>query len=193
MQRATSEKANLNNVIMLVADDAGATGIAYTQRPDCGNSSGEEIDGCDPGSAYEGFAFSVVSIAFATSFQVFAHESGHQLGMSHHEEAVSFTPSFNFAYGHFVNNQNETVLSTAGARNECSNCPRALQYSNPNVPFIGSGDPGVPSGTDDGDPGTDDAWNARASTALAPGVSEFRDPQLGDLVFRNSFEQLPLE
>lgn len=197
--RTDAQVQNLRNnndadlVIMLVADDAGATGLAYTQRPDCGNSNGEAVNGCNPGPAYDPFAVSVVSVNFATSFQVFAHESGHQLGMEHHQLRGNANPSFNFAYGHFVNNQNETVMSTADTFNDCTNCPRALQYSNPNVNFIGSGMPGVPSGTDDGNPNTNDNWNARASTALAPDVSEFRDPQLTDLIFRNGFEQLPLK
>lgn len=137
------------------------------------------MSGCNPGAAYNNFAYSVVSVEFATSFQVFAHETGHQLGMEHDPPNADPISSFPWSFGHIVANVNETVMSISGG----VSTPRALQYSNPNVNFIGTATVS----------GTANRWNARTGAALAPGVSEFRDPQLTGLLYRSSFEALPLE
>lgn|GEM_PF-7059771 len=173
---------NANNadlVVMIVAQDQGAVGVAYTQNPDCANypEFGEVVPGCNPGAAFNNFAYSVVSVDFATSFQVFAHETGHQLGMEHNPQWADLNSSFPWSFGHNVANVNETVMSVS------YDVPRSLQYSNPNVNFIGTATAS----------GTASRWNARTGAALAPAVSEFRDPQLIDLLYRSSFEALPLE
>lgn len=171
-------------VVMVVADQNSASGVAYIQKPNCGvESSLENSPGCSVGVGYNPFAFAVVSLPFITSFQVFAHETGHQLGMEHNVANGSAVPSFPWSYGWFVNGRNETVMSVAGAFGACgSGCPRALQYSNPNIPFLNSA---VPSGTAS-------AFNARTVASLAPAVSEFRNPQLIGLLFRSDFEALPI-
>ncbi len=170
--------------LVVVADQANATGVSYVQRPDCGNEpSLEETSGCSVGTGYNSFAVAAVSLPFLTSFQVFAHETGHQLGMEHNVNA-QVVPSFPWSFGWFVNGQNETILSVRNGTASCPNlgCPRAIQYSNPNVPFLGST---VPSGAAN-------AFNARTAAALAPAVSEFRNPVLTGLMFRSDFEALPV-
>ena len=172
-------------VVMVVADQFDVTGVAYVQRPNCGVQAGlENTPGCSVGLGYNNFAVAVVSLPYITSFQVFAHETGHQLGMEHDfvDGASTATPSFPWSFGWYVNGVNETVMSIAGSDGLCSSCPRALHYSNPNIPFLNSS---VPSGTNS-------AWNARTGAALAPGVSEFRNPVLNGLLFRTGFESLPI-
>jgi hypothetical protein len=173
---------NADLVVMYVGDEADASGSAYVQRPNCGvEQFYEDTPGCSVGAGYNNFAFSVTSTKYATSFQVFAHEIGHQLGMEHDVVYGSPAPSFSWSYGWYVSNVNETVMSVARAFGACSICPRALQFSNPNVPFQNSS---VPSGSAT-------AWNARTGAALAPAVSEFRAPRLTQLIFRGGFEALP--
>lgn len=171
---------NADMVVMLVAHNAVlASGIAYVQNPDCANfpTLGEVVSGCNPGAAYNNFAYSVVSVDFATSMQVFAHETGHQLGMEHNTEQGNANSSFPWSFGHYVVGVKESVMSVTNF------APRSLQYSNPNVNFVGTTTAS----------GTALRWNARTAAALAPAVSEFRDPRLIGLIFRSSFEALPLE
>ena len=178
---------NANNadlVVMYVGDQADASGIAYVQRPNCGvDPFLENTPGCSIGSGYNSFAFSVVSTPVATSFQVFAHEVGHLLGMEHNVANGSEAPSFAWSYGWYVSGVNETVMSVAGVFGACTSCPRALQFSNPSIPFFNTG---VPSGS------SATAWNARTGAALAPAMSEFRAPRLTQLIFRGGFEALPI-
>lgn len=181
--QAARNAAGADLVVMLVADQADATGVAYVQRPDCGNElQFESTAGCSVGTGYNPFAVSAVSLTYINSFQVFAHETGHQMGMEHNVANGSPAASFPWSYGWFVENQNETVMSVAGAFSSCTNCPRALHYSNPNIPFVNSL---VPSGTAA-------SFNARTAAFLAPTVSEFRNPVLTGLIFRAGFESLPI-
>lgn len=184
---AVAALRNANNadlVVMYVGDQADASGVAYLQRANCGvDPFLENTPGCSVGAGYNNFAFSVVSTPFAASFQVFAHEIGHQLGMEHNIANGSEAPSFAWSYGWFVSNVNETVMSVAGAFGSCTSCPRALQFSNPTIPFLNSN---VPSGS------SSTAWNARTGAALAPAISEFRAPRLTQLIFRGGFEALPI-
>jgi len=177
--QALRNSAGADLVVLVVADQTTASGVAYVQKPDCGVEQNlESTPGCSVGVGYNGFAFAVVSLPFITSFQVFAHETGHQLGMEHDLAHGAPIPSFPWSYGWFVNGQNETVMSVAGAFGACTlGCPRALQYSNPNVFFLNS---------------TAGAFNARTAAALAPTVSEFRNPLLTGLIFRSGFEALPI-
>ncbi len=172
-------------VVMYVGDQSDASGVAYVQRPNCGvDPFLENTLGCSVGADYNNFAFAVVSTPFATSFQVFAHEIGHQLGMEHNLTNGSEVPSFAWSYGWYVSGVNETVMSVAATFGACTNCPRALQFSNPSIPFLNTS---VPSGN------SSTAWNARTGAALAPFISEFRAPRLTQLVFRSGFEALPIQ
>lgn len=174
-------------VVMILADQLDAAGVAYTQRPNCGvdNDAGENIPGCTVGAGYNNFAVAAVSLSFATSFQVFAHETGHQMGMEHNPENGPPAPvaSFVWSFGHYVSGVNETIMSLRGATGFCTSpCPRAFHYSNPNVNFINTSTPS----------GLVGRYNARTAAALAPAVSEFRNPVLTGLLFRSGFESLPI-
>jgi len=174
-------------VVMLVADQADASGVAYVHRPDCGVdlNAGENTPGCTVGAGYNNFAYSVVSLNFATSLNVFAHETGHQLGMEHNIEAGAppASASFTWSFGHYADGVNETIMSIRGITGQCSSlCPRAFHYSNPNINFINTIAPS----------GLTSRWNARTGAALAPAISEFRNPILGGLLFRSGFESLPI-
>ena len=181
--QAARNSAGADLVVMIVADQADASGVAYVQHPNCGvETDFETTAGCSVGAGYNSFAVAAVSLTYINSFQVFAHETGHQLGMEHDATYGASSPSFAWSYGWFVNNQNETVMSVSGALGNCTGCPRALQYANPNIPFLGSA---VASGSAN-------AFNARTAAFLAPTVSEFRNPILSDLLFRTGFEALPI-
>jgi hypothetical protein len=75
----------------------------------------------------------------------------------------------------------ETIMSVGGVNGICT-CPRAFHYSNPNIQFVGTS---VASGAVD-------AFNARTGSFFAPSMSDFRNPQLGSLIFRAGFEALPI-
>ena len=92
-------------------------------------------------------------------------------------------PSFAWSYGWYISGVNETIMSVAGVFGTCTSCPRALQFSNPNIAFPNTG---VPSGS------SATAWNARTGAGLAPAMSEFRAPRLTQLIFRGGFEALPI-
>ncbi len=156
-------------------------GIAYTQRADCGINFAEEVFGCNVGAAYSNFAFSVVSAPHMNTLQVFTHEVGHQFGMEHPTSGSK--PSFPWSFAHFAVGEFETLMSTVGYAdpNFCA-CQKRLQYSNPNVPFLLSNSAS----------GTPLRYNAYTATQLAPAMSDFRNPQLVDLIFRVGFEELPL-
>nr|WP_225444555.1 M12 family metallo-peptidase [Pseudomarimonas arenosa] len=173
------DATNADLVVMFVADVEAAAGVAYIQHPNCAEEDyiGENTPGCDVGAAFNDFGYSVVSTLFATSFQVFAHENGHQLGMEHNRPFGSTVASYNWSFGRVVGGVAQSLMGVDVVM------PRSLQYSNPNVNFLGTS---LPSGTAL-------EWNARTGAALAGFVGEFRDPQYQDLVFGAGFESLPLE
>lgn len=112
-------------VVMVVGDQTGYAGVAYVQNVDCGIVElYENTPGCDVGQAHSPFAFSAVSIRFATSYQVFAHEIGHQFGMQH-QSAPGISPAYPWSYAKTYFSL-ETVEGGEGRT-------RSLQYSNPNV------------------------------------------------------------
>jgi hypothetical protein len=173
-------------VVMVVADVSAACGVAYTQRPNCGADQffGVDEPGCDVGSAYNSFAYAVVSFQCMTQFFTFAHEAGHQLGGEHNEENAPppEDASFPWSFGHWVSQQAESVMSIRSFFGQCGGCTPQLQFSNPQVGFLSH--PATPSGTND-------HFNALTVALLSPTVSDFRAPELADLVYRSSFEALP--
>ena len=176
--RTSTEVAALRNihgadlVVMLVGDQFYG-GIAYVQNIDCGVFSGYESTlGCDVGAAYSPFAFSVVSVPFATSFQVFAHETGHQFGMQH-QAAAFITPAYPWSY---AKTRSDGLTQTIIGDSQIN---RSLQYSNPNVPFIGTSEPS----------GEALRFNARTGVCLAPAMSGFRAPEQLLRVFADGFEE----
>jgi len=158
-------------VVMIVADQ-GMAGIAYTQRTNCGSTQGyENTPGCEVGSAYESFAFSVVSAPFVTAGYTFAHEIGHQFGMEH--QSGSSSPSYVWSFA--MTSADGIVQTTMGNQ---PNPFRRLQYSNPSVLFIGSS---LPSGDSL-------RFNARTGECLAPVMSTFRSPSQPSFIFWDDFE-----
>lgn len=159
-------------VVMLVGDQAGVTGIAYVQNLDCGVFVGyEDTPGCGVGAAYEPFAFAVVTIPFASSFQVLAHEVGHQFGM-HHQTAPGESPAYPWSYA--KTSGSGTIQTVVGGMSLI----RSIQYSNPNVPFIGTTEPS----------GETLQFNARTGACLAPVMSGFRTPGQVFRLFVDGFE-----
>jgi len=160
-------------VVMLVADQVGPVGVAYVQNFNCGVfEEYEDTPGCDIGAAYAPFAFSVVSLPHTTSYLVFAHEVGHQFGMQHHS-ALGVTPAYPWSYAKIrSNNSAETIVGGAGLA-------RSMQYSNPNVPFIGTTETS----------GETLRFNARTGVCLAPTMSGFRTPGQLFRLFADGFEE----
>lgn len=163
-------------VVMLVADGAdgtGPTGVAYVQEPNCGSLPEYEASpGCNVGATYSGFAFAAVSIAFTTSFQVFAHEIGHQFGMQHQTELASATPAYPWSHARTISNG--SVQTLVGGYS----LARSLQFSNPNVFFIGSAEAS----------GSAAQFNAWTGACLAHAMSNFRAPGQPASLFSDSFE-----
>ncbi len=159
-------------VVMLIADQQVFAGVSYPQNFNCGFSQNfEDSPGCDVGAAYAGFAFAAVSVNFATSFQVFAHETGHQFGMQH-QSAPGVVPAHPWSFAKTrANGQAQTVVGGLSLI-------RTLQYSNPNVFFVGTAE------------ASGDAlrFNARTAFCLAPVMSGFRAPGQVITLFWEGFE-----
>ncbi len=159
-------------VVMLVGDDQGYAGIAYVQRTNRGNMPGyEESSGCGTGQPYADFAYSVVDVGLATSFQVFAHELGHQFGMEH-QTASGITPSYPWSFAH--TRSDEAVQTAVGGLL----IDRSLQYSNPNVPFVGTSEAS----------GETLRFNAGSASCLAQAMADFRSPGAVETPFADGFE-----
>jgi hypothetical protein len=159
-------------VVMLVADQAGVVGVAYVQNLGCGVLTDyENTSGCDVGAAYDGFAFAALSVQYATSFQVFAHETGHQFGMQH-QTAAGITPAYSWSFAKTrAGGTSQTVVGGLSLT-------RNLQYSNPNVFFIGTAEAS----------GDANRFNTRTGACLAPAMSDFRSPGQVFTVFWDGFE-----
>ncbi len=159
-------------VVMRVGDDQGYAGVAYVQRPNCGEFLQYETAlGCGVGVSYAPFAFSVVDVAFATTFQAFAHELGHQFGMEH-QAAGSVSPSYPWSFAH--TRSDEAVQTVVGG----FLIGRSLQYSNPNVAFVGTSEPS----------GEAHRFNARSASCLARAMSDFRTPGALHTLYQDGFE-----
>ena len=90
---------------------SGYSGIAYTQRKDCGDFS--PIPGCDVGPSFAPWALHLVAVDRARDLPVVMHEASHNLGGEHHfVEGVGIPrdrASFPFAYA-FEGPTFQTVL-----------------------------------------------------------------------------------
>ena len=77
----------------------------------------------------------------------------------------------------------------APASGKCGwSCEGVLQYSNPEISFIGY--PGLPSGRNTPDPCGYARFNAKTGAFLALPVSEYRGNKVAFRLFRSDFEHL---
>jgi hypothetical protein len=114
-------------------------------------------------SAYADYAFNVVKTSCATGYFSFAHEVGHNLGLSHdHDNATSGL--FAYSYGH----QDPIAgFRTVMAYDCLSGCSRVPHVSNPEVSYAGA-----PTGV------LGYADNALALADTAPMVATWRESQV---------------
>jgi putative cell wall-binding protein len=92
-----------------------------------------------------------------------AHELGHNLGSDHdYANSLKLGVPYAFSYGHQVAGKARDIMAYPCPNNDC---PRLLQYSNPNVNFIGH--PTIPSGT-----ATENA--AHSFNLMAPVIADYR-------------------
>lgn len=179
------------DLVVTFVGDASACGIAYTQRGDCGERTGED-DQCFPGAEYDAFAYSVVSTQPACENWNFAHEVGHQFGMEHDPQyaAPVGEASFAWSYAHKVSNANVQARDVMAYVNGCAfGCPVTLQYSNPQHGFVTF--PAEPSGTTVADAAGRTRFNALTAAVLSEAMANFRGPDVTDRIFRNDLESLP--
>lgn len=113
--------------------------------------------------SFAGDAVQITMRSCAVGDLVYAHEHGHNLGMQH-DPVYGAPPElalFPWAYGHYVDHAFTTVMSYPY---ECAgNCFRAAQFSNPDIPFMGS-----PTGI------AEQRDNHRVGNVTAPIVAGFR-------------------
>ena len=181
--------ANADLVVLMyeTQDSLAGTGAAYLQKLDCGSfpAGGESAPGCDRGLAYRDFSFSVVGIQSTTLGFVFAHETGHQLGMEHNSRNAGANPSFPWSYAHYVSGKAQTILSGANGFECTLECPKVLQFSNPYVDFQGW--PGTLSGKCS-------TYNALTAQILSRDTAELYSPvnPTADWLFASGFDELEI-
>ncbi len=110
------------------------------------------------------YAFSVSSFDTRCGSHTFAHELGHNLGGNHDRaHATIDNIPFSYSYGFQVQGKARDIMAY-----DCDNtyCPTKMQFSNPNVDFIGY--KGLKSGAAN-------ANNARSFSAMAPTISKYRN------------------
>jgi hypothetical protein len=143
---------------MIVENLSGACGIGYLMS--------------SVSTGFASSAYQVTARSCAVGNLSFAHEHGHNMGMTHNPENGSGA-AYPYGYGHWVNGSFRTVMSYS---NPCtSGCTRRPYFSNPNVNFNG-----VPTGI------ANQRDNARAGNEAGPTVALFRT-SLARL-FGNGFE-----
>lgn len=142
-----------------IGADLVALIVPETRAGKCGQ-------GIIPRDPVVGDASMPISVTASTCLgdQSFAHEVGHTLGADHDlDHSSKADRPFEFSYGHQVPGVARTIMSYSCPSGDC---PARMQYSNPQVPFIGS--PSVPSGTAKADA-------ARTFSLMAPVVGAYRD------------------
>lgn len=143
------------DVVMLVSESRGACGISNLLLD-------RSIDAAAD-------AFSITHFSCMNAGYTFTHELGHTLGAGH-DRAAGCTGLFPYSCGY--RNEGVTGWRTLMAY-PCAGigCPRILNFSNPEVSFLGE-----PTGlSGDSSVATD---NARTITLAAPTVASFRGASL---------------
>ena len=110
-----------------------------------------------------------------------------------HDLAFSDVPEeavFPWSFGHYVYSKTQKVkdIMTQGGGKCGWSCETVLQYSNPEISFMGY--PGLPSGRNIQDPGGYTRFNAKTGSILALPVSEYRGHKIVARLFRSDFEHL---
>ncbi len=134
----------------LVVPKAAGGYCGWAWRPSAGGA---------PGHAFSVTAFDSASCGSHT----LAHELGHNLGGNHDRAHATIDDiPFSYSYGFQVQGKARDIMAY-----ECNTtrCPTKMQFSNPNVDFIGY--KGLKSGAAN-------ANNARSFTAMAPTISKYR-------------------
>jgi peptidyl-Asp metalloendopeptidase len=123
------------DLVGMIAEFSNACGQGY-------------LMGSPPHVSFAPLAFQVSARSCAVGNLSYAHEHGHNIGFHHNpEDSGGGSPSFPYAYGHYVNGQFRTVMSYA---NPCtSGCTRRPYFSNPSVQYTGL-DTGVVGERDNG-------------------------------------------
>jgi uncharacterized protein YjdB len=145
---ATLRNQHGADMVSLVVNSGGC-GIGYVQR--------------SPGSGFASFAFQVTVRDCAVGNLTFAHEHGHNLGFEHDPAngPSPSTASYPWSFGYYIGGGSaRTVMAYPSP---CSNCPRAMHFSNPGVTYNG-----LVTGVDN----VQD--NARTGDLTAPIVHNFR-------------------
>jgi len=117
------------DLVKLVGEStAGGCGIAYSIMSGTNNR------------AFESSAFCYTARSCISPNYTFAHELGHLMGSNHAPGDPTGTGAFSYSFGYKDPGANfRTVMAY-----DCPNgfCPRVLQFSNPNVTYLG-----LPTGT----------------------------------------------
>jgi peptidyl-Asp metalloendopeptidase len=147
------------DLVGMIAEFSNACGQGY-------------LMGSPPNVSFAPLAFQVSARSCAVGNLSYAHEHGHNIGFHHNpEDSGGGSPSFPYAFGHYVDGQFRTVMSYA---NPCpGGCTRRPYFSNPGVQY---------TGLDTGVTGTRN--NALAGDQTAPIAAAFRNSNF----FTNGFE-----
>ncbi len=146
------------DLVGMVSEFGGSCGLGYMM-------------GSPPSLGFASLAFQVSARGCAVGNLSYAHEHGHNMGFNHDPANSGGTPSFPYAYGHYVDGQFRTVMSYAAP---CpGGCTRRPYFSNPDVLFTGLAT-GVAGERD----------NARAGDQTAAIAALFRS----NILFAHGFE-----
>jgi len=146
------------DMVGMIAEFTNACGTGY-------------LMGSPPGPGFAPNAFQVTARSCAIGNLTYAHEHGHNMGLTHNPENGS-GPAFAYAFGHYVSGSFRTVMSYL---NPCvGGCTRRPYFSNPNVSFSGA-PTGIANARD----------NARAGNNTASIIAAFRG---APLLFSDGFE-----
>lgn len=157
IQEESSALAPLRDQRDAIGADLVALVVPSATRTECG------LAWVPPSSGSPDYAFSVTAFDCLRGLTL-SHEIGHNLGGNHDRAHTTISNHpFPFSHGHQVPGKARDVMAYACLKGDC---PRKLQFSNPDVPFIGF--PRVRSGTPDDN-------NARSFDLMAPIIEQYRE------------------